>query len=359
MCVRACVCVYVWAQQKTVGCAKSPCTCTHARARARAMLAARHPIPVLDAVGFDEPSHTYTALGKRVPISVTKLTSRHFEAFDADRVINTNFSKWRVNASSPYHSVIAESASEEQAKAAIKAGWDANGLKARALGTRLHKIVEDLLNGEHVERAVDDPVRAERRAFEAWRAEWAAERHLAPYRTELPLYGVDDEGVPVIAGMIDALFRNPTASSCSSTEARQALRPRRTRATGSRATAPARARRCPTTPTGSTACSSRCTRACSSSPPGWTWARAGTSCGSRPRTATRSSTPIMSASTPSRTCCCTRSWACVCPWPSVPGSERVRVFQFFNTRKRTHTHTHAHARARFAPFRMAGGRSIA
>ena len=171
------------------------------------MLAARHPIPVLDAVGFDEPSHTYTALGKRVPISVTKLTGRHFETFDADRVINTNFSKWRVNASSPYHAVIAESASEEQAKAAIKSGWDANGLKARTLGTRLHKIVEDLLNGEHVERAVDDPVRAERRAFEAWRAEWAAERHLAPYRTELPLYGVDDEGVPVIAGMIDALFR--------------------------------------------------------------------------------------------------------------------------------------------------------
>ena len=65
------------------------------------MLAERHPIPVLDAVGFDEPSHTYTALGKRVPISVTKLTGRHFEAFDADRVINTWFSKWRVNASSP------------------------------------------------------------------------------------------------------------------------------------------------------------------------------------------------------------------------------------------------------------------
>jgi len=171
------------------------------------MLAERHPIPVLDAVGFDEPSHTYTALGKRVPISVTKLTGRHFEAFDADRVINTWFSKWRVNASSQYHAVIAESASEEQAKAAIKAGWDANGLKARTLGTRLHKIVEDLLNGEHVERAVDDPVRAERRAFEAWRDEWAAERRLSPYRTELPLYGVDDEGVPVIAGMIDALFR--------------------------------------------------------------------------------------------------------------------------------------------------------
>jgi hypothetical protein len=173
------------------------------------MLAERHPIPLLDAVGFDEPSHTYTALGKRVPISVTKLTGRHFETFDADRVINTNFTKWRVNASSPYHAVIAKSASEEQAKAAIKSGWDAKGLEARTLGTRLHKIVEDLLNGEHVDRVVDDPVRAERRAFEAWRAEWAAERRLSPYRTELPLYGVDDEGVPVIAGMIDALFQDP------------------------------------------------------------------------------------------------------------------------------------------------------
>ena len=172
------------------------------------MLAARHPLPVLDAVLFDEPSHTYTALGTRIGISVTKLTGRHFAAFDADRVINTNFSKWRVRASSPYHAVIASSVSEEQAKTAIKAGWDAKGLEARTLGTRLHKIVEDLLNGEHVERVVDDPVRAERRAFEAWRDEWAAERGLKPYRTELPLYGVDADGVPVIAGMIDALFHD-------------------------------------------------------------------------------------------------------------------------------------------------------
>jgi len=173
------------------------------------MLAERHPIPVLDAVRFDEPSHTYTVLGKRVPISVTKLTGRNFEAFDADRVISANFTKWRVRASSPYHAVIAGSASEQEAKVAIKAGWDAKGLEARTLGTKLHKIAEDLLNGKGVDAAADASVRAERHAFEAWRAEWAGERRLSPYRTELPLYGVDDEGVPVIAGMIDALFRTP------------------------------------------------------------------------------------------------------------------------------------------------------
>ena len=39
------------------------------------MLAARHLIPVLDAVGFDEPSHTYTALGKRVPIYSERLSA--------------------------------------------------------------------------------------------------------------------------------------------------------------------------------------------------------------------------------------------------------------------------------------------
>ena len=164
------------------------------------MLAKRHPIPVLDAVGFDEPSHTYTVRGKKVPISVTALGGRAVpleHQFNGVAVIDRNLTSWREKASSKYHDLVA-GVSDAQARENVLALWDRN----RDAGTAMHKLFEDVLNEV-------TPVRTE--GHEAELAQFyaaMAEMEQVPARTELSIYAVDREGEAAVAGQIDLLMRD-------------------------------------------------------------------------------------------------------------------------------------------------------
>jgi len=166
----------------------------------------RNPLVFDQRIAFFVKGHKYVVSGKAAQTSVTSLVSKSFAGFDPDRVIGENFVKWKENASSKYHDQIAASHDDEAAKRQIKREWNRSGLVARTLGTKLHKVVEDELNGEGVDDAYAADVAAEQQAFRAWRVTWCAERGLAPYRTELCIFSLDATGLPAVAGCIDALF---------------------------------------------------------------------------------------------------------------------------------------------------------
>ena len=165
------------------------------------MLAQKNPFPGDGDIVFDEPSHTYTVRGKKVPISVTKLGSQAVppeHRFDGRKVITKNLRSWRVNASSKYHSLVAE-VDDEQAIANVLASWDRN----RDAGTGMHKCFEQFLNGESVDR-VEEYV------------DEMAQFHVAmdclvgltPVRTEMSVFANDAYGDAAVAGQIDLLMKD-------------------------------------------------------------------------------------------------------------------------------------------------------
>jgi hypothetical protein len=164
------------------------------------MLRAKTPIRGEGAISFDEPSHTYTVHGKKVPISVTALGGRAVpleHKFNGPAVINRNLTSWRSKASSKYHDLVA-GVSDAQARENVLALWDRN----RDAGTAMHKLFEDVLN----EVA---PVSAEGHEVEMAQFYAAmAEMEEVPARTELSIYAVDREGEAAVAGQIDLLTRD-------------------------------------------------------------------------------------------------------------------------------------------------------
>jgi len=164
------------------------------------MLQAKTPIRGEEAITFDEPSHTYTVRGKKVPISVTALGGRAVpleHQFNGVAVINRNLTSWREKASSKYHDLVA-GVSDAQARENVLALWDRN----RDAGTAMHKLFEDVLNEV-------TPVRTE--GHEAELAQFyaaMAEMEQVPARTELSIYAVDREGEAAVAGQIDLLTRD-------------------------------------------------------------------------------------------------------------------------------------------------------
>ena len=102
------------------------------------MLKAKTPIRGEEDIEFDEPSHTYTVRGKKVPISVTALGGRAVpleHQFNGVEVINRNLTSWRNKASSKYHGLVA-GVTDAQARENVLALWDRN----RDAGTTMHKL---------------------------------------------------------------------------------------------------------------------------------------------------------------------------------------------------------------------------
>jgi len=170
------------------------------------MLAARHPLPKSDAIGFDAERHEYTVDGVVVPRSVTGVVDALFGAFKPVRTVNKYYDGWKRSGKSKYQKTIAAAASDADAKRAILKQWDAAGEAGRTLGTLLHANVEDALNGVAPDAEKRRKVEAECQQFERWLAEWAAPRGLAPYRTELKCTMRGLSGAAVVAGMADAVF---------------------------------------------------------------------------------------------------------------------------------------------------------
>lgn len=165
------------------------------------MLAHKNPFRGDGDIVFDEPSHTYTVRGKRVPVSVTKLGSQAVppeHRFDGRRVIAKNLTSWRNNASSKYHAMVA-GVDDEKATKNVLSSWDKN----RDAGTGMHKCFEHIMNLEPVPRA--DEYTAE-----------IAQLHVAmdslvglvPARTEMSVFANDAQGDAAVAGQIDLLMKD-------------------------------------------------------------------------------------------------------------------------------------------------------
>ena len=169
------------------------------------MLRKKHPLPGVDeAVGFDPEAHAYEVEGVAVPVSVTGVVDKLFPRFKARKTVNLYYDNWKSSGKSKYQRIIADAASDEDAKAAILKLWRDDTV-ARDLGTALHACIDQLLNQAPVDPEQRGLVFDELNAFECW----LQTRGLTPFRTELPVFAKDDRGnAPVVAGMIDALFRD-------------------------------------------------------------------------------------------------------------------------------------------------------
>jgi len=165
------------------------------------MLAVKNPFRSDSDIVFDDPSHTYTVRGKKVPVSVTKLVSQAVppeHRFDGRKVIAKNLTSWRNNASSKYHAMVAD-VEDEQAVKNVLASWDKN----RDAGTGMHKCFEHIMNLEPVPRA--DEYAAEIAQFHVAMDSLIG---LVPARTEMSVFANDAQGDAAVAGQIDLLMKD-------------------------------------------------------------------------------------------------------------------------------------------------------
>ncbi|MCM1164018.1 MAG: hypothetical protein NC339_07210 [Muribaculaceae bacterium] len=128
-------------------------------------------------LSFDPECHVYT-YGGREFTSVTTLVEDYFPKFDAD--------KWAPR-------VALKEGVDPQV---IKDRWEAEGKRARDMGTVMHDKIERYYLGD------DDGDDAD--AFRMFR-EFAAGCQLSPYRTEWRIYHEDYD----LAGTLDFLERTP------------------------------------------------------------------------------------------------------------------------------------------------------
>lgn len=166
------------------------------------MLREKNPVPGDDDIQFDADAHVYTARGKIVPISVTKLIEQYAipaeHRFNGRAIIRKNLTSWRSNASNKYHALVTEATDEEAITNVLK-HWQANA----AAGTAMHALFEDTLNGKEPSAEGRE---AEMDQFRA--AMDSLGDSMTPARTELSVFVTNAEGDPVVAGQIDLLLKD-------------------------------------------------------------------------------------------------------------------------------------------------------
>lgn len=155
------------------------------------MLSRLHEHPRDSRILFKEEGHEYTITGiENKPTSVTTLIHKHFPEFNDTQVIAKMMAspKW---SSSKYFGKTAEQ---------IKNEWNTNKIEASTAGTKMHKSIEDFLNGEIVDNDTSE--------FRMFLKFWDDIQHQYPDweidRTEWLIY--DNSGK--VAGSIDAVMRN-------------------------------------------------------------------------------------------------------------------------------------------------------
>lgn len=178
----------------------------------------KHPHPRDACIQFEPDGHTYTirrASGRRAvaPVSVTSFARKYFTKFDAVKIVDKYYAKWSADVSSKYHAtihgVLDACGTAEDAKAAIRDVWEANGRQASADGTRMHAEAELVCNGI----LVPEPSR-EIALLRRWLVEFEPHMQWEPVRTEWPLWYELEEGDPaspiLLAGTLDLLMCSKT-----------------------------------------------------------------------------------------------------------------------------------------------------
>jgi hypothetical protein len=141
-------------------------------------------------ISFEEGPHIYTVNGERgTYTSVTTWNHRHFEEFNADKIIdNILKSKKMSNPTYAYYGKTRED---------IKKMWDDNRDNAAKEGTKMHNDIECYYNGMEV---TNDSL--EYGFFQNYLKEYG---HLVPYRTEWMVYYEELK----LSGSIDMIYENP------------------------------------------------------------------------------------------------------------------------------------------------------
>ena len=147
-------------------------------------------------VSLEESTHLYNINGDFKYMSVTTWNNRHYEKFDADKIIDKMMaSKNWIN--SKYYG---------QTSNEIKDSWSASALSAAALGTKLHYDIECFYNSNTLSNTLsNDFIDKDHVYFMNF---YNANKQLKPYRTEWIVYHEDVK----IAGSIDMIFENGDGS---------------------------------------------------------------------------------------------------------------------------------------------------
>lgn len=137
-------------------------------------------------ITFEEGPHIYTINGDSSYTSVTTFNHKHFDVFDADKIIDNmmNSHKW---VSNKYFGM---------SKNEIKELWKNNGKNAAEAGTKLHYDIECFYNNSPNINDTD-----EYRFFLRFSVN---HNNLTPYRTEWMIFHENYK----IAGSIDMVFQN-------------------------------------------------------------------------------------------------------------------------------------------------------
>lgn len=135
---------------------------------------------------FDEGPHIYTIDGDSDYMSVTTWNHKHFEQFDADKIIH-RMMKSKNWPNSKYY---------RQSPDEIKAGWEKNRDEAASAGTKLHYDIECYYNGF--------PQPNDSMEYKYFLNFIEANKDLVPYRTEWMIWDKDLR----FAGSIDMVFEN-------------------------------------------------------------------------------------------------------------------------------------------------------
>ena len=150
-------------------------------------LANKHIHPHDSHITFDEGPHIYTIDGDSSYTSVTTFNHRHFEPFNANKIIQ-NMMRSKNWPNSKYYG---------QTPKQIKAGWEENRDTAATAGTNMHYDIECFYN--NIEPSNNS---IEYEYFQAFANDY---QHLKPYRTEWMIYDKELQ----LAGSIDMIFENP------------------------------------------------------------------------------------------------------------------------------------------------------
>ena len=137
-------------------------------------------------ITFEEGPHIYTINGDSSYTSVTTFNHKHFDVFDADKIIDNmmNSHKWGSNK---YFGM---------SKNEIKELWKNNGKNAAEAGTKLHYDIECFYNNSPNINDTDE--------YRFFLRFFVNHNNLTPYRTEWMIFHENYK----IAGSIDMVFQN-------------------------------------------------------------------------------------------------------------------------------------------------------
>lgn len=153
------------------------------------LLEDKNPHPRDKEITFDEGPHIYTINGDSSFTSVTTWVHKHFEVFDADKVID-NMMRSKNWPNNKYYG---------KTKEEIKGEWDKNRDEAASAGTKMHYDIECFYN----ECYKDTNKSVEFDYFMNFEREIGSK--MKPYRTEWMVFHEEYR----LAGSIDMIFENP------------------------------------------------------------------------------------------------------------------------------------------------------